>query len=122
MIGKVNRPSLSVVAVYALPCVRLVRVTVAPGSTPDWESLTDPDTEALVVCACTGAGPTRQRTPTRAAPSTVRRLRNVRTKGIYILSSASGDADSRGTRSPERNLLRSSRRFATPFQFSAVLL
>src|SRR5216683_4846217 len=120
--GKVKRPSLSVDAVYVLPCVRLVKVTVAPGSTPDWESLTDPETVALVVCACRVRAPARQRTPTRAAPSTARRLRNLRTKGIYILSSASGDADSRGTRSPERNLLRSGRRFATPFQFAAVLL
>src|SRR5258705_3348581 len=100
MIGKVNRPSLSVVAVYVLPCVRLVRVTVAPGSAPDWESLTDPDTEALVVCACRAAGSAKQRIPTRAAPSTVWNLPNLRTKGIYILSSASGDADSRGTPFP----------------------
>src|SRR5438552_2724896 len=98
--GKVNRPSLSVAAVYVLPCVRLVKVTVAPGSTPPWESLTDPDTEALVVCACRAAGPAKQRTPAKAAPSTARNLRNLGTKGIYILSSASGDADSRGTPFP----------------------
>src|SRR6185295_6951609 len=97
MIGKVNRPSLSVVAVYTLPWVRLVRVTVAPGSTPLWESLTDPDREALVVCACTGAGPARQRTPARAAPSTARILLNAWTWDMSILSSASGDAASRGT-------------------------
>src|ERR1041384_6158588 len=84
--GNTNRPSLSVVAVYVLPCVRLVRVTVAPGSTPPCESLTDPEMEALVVCACTGAGPARQRTPARATPSTARNLRNLWTKDIYILS------------------------------------
>src|SRR6185503_303671 len=98
--GKTKRPSLSVVAVYVLPCVRLVRVTVAPGSTPDWASLTDPEMEALVVCACRAAGPARQRTPVRAAPTTARSLRNLGTKDIYILSSASGDAVSRGTPFP----------------------
>jgi hypothetical protein len=34
-----------------LPCVRLVIVTVTPGSTPPCESWTDPETVALVVCA-----------------------------------------------------------------------
>ena len=50
-IGKTKRPSSSEWAESALPCVRLVSVTVAPGSTPPWASLTVPDTEALVVCA-----------------------------------------------------------------------
>src|SRR5690242_9126895 len=60
--------------------------------------------EALVVCACTAAGPARQRTPARAAPSSARNVRNLPTKDIYILSSASGDADSRGTPFPRAGL------------------
>ncbi|MGD8896789.1 MAG: hypothetical protein PVJ73_12205, partial [Acidobacteriota bacterium] len=49
-IGKTNRPRSLVIVVSALPCVRLVSVTVAPGRTPPWESCTVPDTDALVVC------------------------------------------------------------------------
>ena len=49
--GNTKRPPLSVTAVSTLPCVRLVIVTVTPGRTPPCESWTDPETDALVVCA-----------------------------------------------------------------------
>ena len=49
--GKTKRPPSSVTAVSTLPCVPLVIVTVTPGRTPPCESWTDPETDALVVCA-----------------------------------------------------------------------
>src|SRR5688500_10777021 len=81
--AKTNRPSSSDVDVSVLPCVRLVNVTVAPGSIPPWASLTEPDTEALVVCAGSVAGATRQRMAIRTGA--IRDLRILRTTGILLL-------------------------------------
>ncbi len=70
--AKTKRPSASAVTVCALPWVRLVSVTLAPGSTPPWGSFTEPDTDALVVCACSDVPPARQSAPTSATPTAAR--------------------------------------------------
>src|SRR4029453_10350241 len=53
-----------------LPCVLLVRVTVAPGSTPACESWTVPTTDALVVCARAAVGVPAKTSKATAAPTT----------------------------------------------------
>ncbi len=73
--ANVKRPAVSVVVLSALPCVRLFSVTAAPGRTAPCWSITEPVTEAVVVCAASGATAIRLTANAAASPRVERQSR-----------------------------------------------